>query len=36
MKIISLTFKTIYNIEKKAIDYKYNPKVNTKILASYV
>ncbi len=35
MKITGLTSKTLYNIRKKAIDCGYNPKVNTKILASY-
>ncbi len=36
MKITGLTSKTLYNIRKKAIDRGYDPKVNTKILASYV
>lgn len=36
MKITSLTSKILCNIRKKAINYGYNPKVNTKILASYV
>lgn len=36
MKITSLTFKFLYNIRKKTIDQKFNPKVNIKILASYI
>ena len=36
LKIIGLTSKTLYNIRKQVIDYEYNPKVNTKILAGYV
>ncbi len=36
MKITGLTSKILYNIRKKAIDRGYNPKVNAKILASYV
>ncbi len=36
MKITGLTSKTLYNIRKKTIHYGYNPKVNAKIIASYI
>lgn len=36
MKITYLTLKTLYNIKKKTIECKYNLKVNTKILTSYI
>ena len=36
MKITGLTSKTLYNIRKKAIERGDDPKVNVKILASYV
>ncbi len=36
MKITGLTSKTLHNIRKKVIDCRYDLKVNTKILASYI
>lgn len=36
MKITSLTSKSLYNIRKKAINRGFDPKINAKILASYI
>ena len=36
IKITGLTFKSLYNIRKKAIDQAFNSKVNARILASYL
>lgn len=36
MKITGLTSKTLYNIRKRAIDQRFNPKLDAKILASYI
>ena len=36
MKITGLTSKALYNIRKRAINRGFNPKVDAKILASYI
>lgn len=36
MKIIDLTFKALYNIRKRAMNQKFNFKINAEILGSYV
>lgn len=36
MKVTYLISKTLYNMRKKTIKCKYNPKLNSKILANYI
>lgn len=36
IKITGLTSIALYKIRKKAIDWGFNPKIDSKILASYV